>query len=138
MTLQHWAALNYIQNNKPCCHQSTSTACHSQDFLAAQVKQNAATAGTGYFLLLRRSCDGDSQTIAVPLPSLEEPPGAGTRPSRAAAAATGLAHEGTAVGEEDGEAKLVSQAPACFAYAWSWSCVKKENGLGRQSCAFGG
>lgn len=80
----------------------------------------------------------ETPKLAVPLSSLEEQPSAGTRPSLAAAAATSLAHEGTAVGEADGEAKLVSQAPACFAYAWSWSCVKKANGLGRQSSAFGG
>lgn len=34
---QHWAALNYTQNNKPC-HHSVSTAYQSQDFFAAQVK----------------------------------------------------------------------------------------------------
>lgn len=86
-----------------------STACQSQDFFAAQVKWDAATAGTGWFLLLRCSCDGDSQATSALAVSGGAAPVQG--PSLAAAAATSLACWDTA-GEVDRGAKLFSQAPA--------------------------
>ena len=66
-----------------------STACQSQDFFAAQVKWDAAITGTGWFLLLRHSYDGDSQaTSALAVSGGAAPVQAA---SQAAAAAASLA-----------------------------------------------